>query len=85
MGSNPGEGNKIVFLLWCRSSGIAIEEQEEVRINLLQFGLNMAPSTNIVCVILCVIKRNIDLRWSEKRDFPLWEVHIKKKYVKRWP
>ena len=65
MGSNPGKGNKIVFLLWCRSSGIAIEEQEEVRINLLQFGLNMAPSTKYcMCNIVCVIKRNIDLRWS---------------------
>ena len=59
------------------------EEQEEVRINLLQFGLNMAPSTNIVCVILCVIKRNIDLRWSEKETSHYGRSTFKKKKKKK--
>ena len=63
--SNPSEGNSFFFCGVDRVE-LRFEEQEEVRINPLQFGLNMAPSTYCMCNIVCVIKRNIDLRWSEK-------------------
>ena len=53
------------------------EEEGVIRINLLQ----VAPSTrNIVKNINCVlIKRNIDLRWSEKRWSYYGAVQLKKK------
>ena len=48
-----------------------------IRINLLQ--VDMWRHLTILYVIYCVLfERNIDLRWSEKRDFQLREVHIKK-------
>ena len=50
-------------------------KQEAIRINLLQ----VAPSNNICQNIICVIveKRNIDLRWSKKRQ-SIRTAHIKK-------
>ena len=50
-------------------------KQEAIRINLLQ----VAPSNNIVRILFVLLlkKRNIDLRWSKKRQ-SIRTVHIKK-------
>ena len=95
VGSNPGEGYYIVFLLGCwriewkdrmeEFNGICdlrfFEEQEEVWINLLQEEL---PSTIIIiCWILMCIRINKGFRWPEKRIPAMGVPHKKKKISSR--